>query len=102
MDAHASAELGALLFTEAPEALLLLDPGAGRVCAANPAAERLFARPRGVLCGMLRRDLLTADHGDVRLDAAAPDEQDAFLLTEGEAPVRLPVRLRLRRLARQP
>src|SRR4051812_42313456 len=98
MNAYGFAEVGAVLFAEAPEALLLADPADGHVCEANPAAERLFARPRAMLCGLPCRALLVTADGPLQLDPCAEGERDVFLLTEGESPVRLPVRLRVRRL----
>src|SRR5262245_52388438 len=103
MDAHAGfAELGALLFAEAADALLVIDPSDGRVCDANPAAERLFARPHVLLCGLPYRALFASPDGDLRFRAGEDGERQVYLVTEGDAAARAPVRLRVRPLTGRP
>ena len=61
MNVPPTAELPQALFTDSDDALLIVDVQTARVCQANREAQRLLARDRTALEGVLLSDLLSAE-----------------------------------------
>ena len=81
LDAVPSAELVRVLFAQAGDALLLIDPAAERICDANRMAEKLTQLSRDELLQLPLRDILQDERGTNWL--ATFQAQDGFLVRAG-------------------